>query len=69
MLRPIGIVGVIEPGADAAINAAPSGRIAVIATEGTVRGGAYVRAIHARSPKAIVTQQACPLFVALAKKV
>ena len=68
MLRPIGIVGVIEPGADAAINAAPSGRIAVIATEGTVRGGAYVRAIHARSPKAIVTQQACPLFVALAEE-
>jgi len=59
---------VIEPGADAAINAAPSGRIAVIATEGTVRGGAYVRAIHARSPKAIVTQQACPLFVALAEE-
>ena len=67
-LKPIRVIGVIEPGAEAAVAAAPQGRIAVIATEGTVRGGAYVRAIHARSPKAIVTQQACPLFVALAEE-
>ena len=68
LLRPIPVVGVIEPGADAALNAAPSGRIAVIATEGTVKGGAYQRAIHARNPMAVVTQQACPLFVALAEE-
>jgi glutamate racemase len=67
-LKPTPIVGVIEPGADAAAKAAPLGRIAVIATEGTVKGGAYVRAIHARNPNAIVTQQACPLFVALAEE-
>jgi glutamate racemase len=42
--------------------------IAVIATEGTVRGGAYVRAIQARSPQMPVVQQACPLFVALAEE-
>jgi glutamate racemase len=68
LLRPIPILGVIEPGADAAVKAAPSGRIAVIATEGTVKGGAYERAIHARNPDAVVTQQACPLFVALAEE-
>jgi len=67
-LKPIPVIGVIEPGADAAVKAAPSGRIAVIATEGTVKGGAYVRAIHARSRLATVVQQACPLFVALAEE-
>ena len=67
-LKPIPVLGVIEPGADAAVKAAPSGRIAVIATEGTVNGGAYERAIHARNPAAVVTQQACPLFVALAEE-
>jgi glutamate racemase len=67
-LRPIHVLGVIEPGADEAVKAAPSGCIAVIATEGTVKGRAYERAIHARNPNAIVTQQACPLFVALAEE-
>jgi glutamate racemase len=68
VLKPVPVLGVIEPGADAAVKAAPSGRIAVIATEGTVKGGAYQRAIHAHNPVAIVTQQACPLFVALAEE-
>jgi glutamate racemase len=67
-LKPIPVLGVIEPGADAAVKAAPSGRIAVIATEGTVKGGAYQRAIHARNRASVVTQQACPLFVALAEE-
>ena len=68
VLKPVPVLGVIEPGAEAAVKAAPSGRIAVIATEGTVKGGAYQRAIHARNPAAVVTQQACPLFVALAEE-
>ena len=67
-LSPIPVIGVIEPGAEAAVAAAPSGRIAVIATEGTVKGGAYQRAIHARNASASVTQQPCPLFVALAEE-
>lgn len=67
-LAPIPVIGVIEPGAEAAVAAAPHGRIAVIATEGTVKGGAYVRAVHARNANARVTQQACPLFVALAEE-
>jgi glutamate racemase len=67
-LAPTPVIGVIEPGAEAAVAAAPNGRIAVIATEGTVKGGAYQRAIHARAPGADVTQQACPLFVALAEE-
>ena len=67
-LAPMPVVGVIEPGAEAAIAAAGGGPIAVIGTEGTVKGGAYVRAIHARAPKAEVVQQACPLFVPLAEE-
>jgi len=67
-LAPLPVVGVIEPGAEAAVKAAPDGPIAVIATEGTVKGGAYVRAIQAVAPHMPVVQQACPLFVALAEE-
>jgi glutamate racemase len=67
-LAPLPVVGVIEPGAQAAVAAVPDGPIAVIATEGTVKGGAYVRAIQDRSPNMQVVQQACPLFVALAEE-
>ena len=66
-LSPLPVIGVIEPGAEAALAVSPEGPIAVIATEGTVKGGAYVRAIHARS-QAPVVQQACPLFVPMAEE-
>ncbi len=66
-LDPLPVIGVIEPGAAAALAAAPDGPIAVIATEGTVKGGAYVRAIQARKPTPVV-QQACPLFVPMAEE-
>lgn len=65
---PIPVIGVVEPGARAAVRATRTGSIAVIATEGTVRGGAYVRAIRAINPDAKVVQRACPLFVALAEE-
>src|SRR6185437_10557964 len=68
MLAPLPVVGVIEPGARAAVAAAPEGPIAVIATEGTVKGGAYVRAIQDIAPQMPVVQQACSLFVALAEE-
>ena len=62
------VIGVIEPGARAACDASASGRIAVLATEGTVKGGAYERAIRALRPDAHVTQVACQIFVALAEE-
>jgi len=65
---PMPVIGVIGPGADAAVRAAPEGPIAVIATEGTVKGGAYMRAIHARAPAVRVLRQPCPLFVPLAEE-
>jgi len=67
-LAPLPVVGVIAPGAAAAVAAAPGGPIAVIATEGTVKGGAYVRAIQALVPRMPVVSQAAPLFVALAEE-
>jgi glutamate racemase len=68
MFAPIPVIGVIAPGAEAAIAAAPQGPIAVIATEGTVKGGAYVRAIQEHAGDIPVIQQACSLFVAIAEE-
>lgn len=62
------VIGVIEPGAQAACAASASGHIAVIATEATVRGGAYPRAILERRPDATVEQVAAQLLVALAEE-
>jgi glutamate racemase len=62
------VLGVIEPGARAACEASHSGRIAVLATEGTVQGGAYPLAIQALRADANVTQVACQIFVALAEE-
>ena len=62
------VVGVIEPGARAACAASASGRIAVLATEGTVRGGAYQQAIKKLRPDSQVAAIACGLFVALAEE-
>jgi glutamate racemase len=62
------VVGVVEPGAAAAVRASVSGRIAVIGTESTIRGGAYTRAIAALRGDAVVSGRACPLFVALAEE-
>lgn len=65
---PVPVVGVLQPGAAAACRATRTGRIAVIATESTARGGAYQCAIHRALPAAVVTARACPLFVALAEE-
>lgn len=62
------VIGVLEPGAEAACEASKTGHVVVIATEGTVRGGAYERAIRALRPSARVDSLACPLFVALAEE-
>lgn len=62
------VIGVIEPGAAAACAASKSGHIAVIATEGTVRGGAYQEAILRLRGRARVIAQPAQLFVALAEE-
>jgi len=62
------IEGVVEPGARAAVAATHNGRIGVIGTNGTMRSGAYRRAILKLRPEAHVVQQACPLFVPLVEE-
>jgi glutamate racemase len=71
------VVGMIEPGARAVVKAAagesigaPSGasRVGVVATESTVRSGAYSKAIRELAPRLEVFERACPLFVALAEE-
>ena len=62
------LLGVIEPGAAAAVAATRSGKIAVIATEATVRGEAYQAAIHRLDGQARVDAIATTLFVALAEE-
>lgn len=62
------VIGVIEPGARAAVQAADAGVIGVIGTSGTIASGAYARAIWTLAPGATVVSQACPLFVPLVEE-
>jgi glutamate racemase len=62
------IIGVVEPGARAAVAATRNRGIGVIGTLGTVNSGAYERAIRALSPDARVVARACPLFVPLVEE-
>jgi glutamate racemase len=62
------VVGVIEPGARAAVAATRSGRIGVIGTAATIRSGAYERAITRLLPRARIRARPCPLFVSLAEE-
>ena len=57
------VIGVIEPGARAAIQATRSRRVGVLATQGTVDSGAYERAIHNLDAGVRVTQSAAGSFV------
>ncbi|GJM44011.1 MAG: glutamate racemase [Gemmatimonadota bacterium] len=62
------VVGVVRPGAEAAVRESVTGRIAVISTESTAQHGAYDREIRARRPDAQVASRGCSLFVALAEE-
>lgn len=65
---PVPVMGVVQPGARAALAATRSGVVGVVGTVGTVRSGAYERAIHALSPATRVLSRACPLFVPLVEE-
>jgi glutamate racemase len=64
----VDVIGVIEPGAQAAVRATKSKRVGVIGTEATVNSGAYTKAIHLIDSSVEVIARACPLFVALAEE-
>jgi glutamate racemase len=59
------VIGVIEPGASAAVAATKSGHVGVIGTRATVQSKAYEKAIHAIDSAIKVRVQACPLLVPL----
>lgn len=65
---PVPVIGVIGPGAKAAVAATRGGPVGVIGTAGTIASGAYARAIHALAPDLEVEQRACPLFVPLVEE-
>src|SRR5690606_10434790 len=65
---PVPVIGVIEPGARAAVAATRGGPVGVIGTAGTIASKAYPRAIHALAPGLRVEQAACPLFVPLVEE-
>jgi glutamate racemase len=62
------IVGVIAPGARAAVERTRSGRVGVIGTEATIASGAYTNALRALRPGLEVYTRACPLLVPLAEE-
>ncbi len=62
------IVGMIEPGAQAACTVSKNGHIAVIATEGTVKAQGYQKAIQQIREPVKVVAQGCSLFVSLAEE-
>ncbi|SES98773.1 glutamate racemase [Paenibacillus sp. NFR01] len=59
----IPVIGVIHPGARAAISATKTGRVGVIGTIGTINSGAYTAALKQLSPFVEVVSQACPALV------
>ncbi len=65
---PLPVLGVIEPGARAALAASRNGRVGIIGTEGTVRSRAYEDAIQRLDPSVKTFARPCPLFVPLAEE-
>jgi glutamate racemase len=64
----IPIIGMIEPGSSAAVNASKNGRIGVIGTRATISNQAYSKEIKRISGEIEVFEKACPLFVPLAEE-
>lgn len=62
------VIGVVEPGAQAAFLAASGGAVGVIGTQGTIASGAYEKALRTYSPSMRVVSRTCPLFVPLAEE-
>ncbi|MDP6436896.1 MAG: glutamate racemase [Gammaproteobacteria bacterium] len=67
-LAPVPVIGVVQPGAAAAVNRSSSQRHLVLATESTTSQLAYTRAILQLDPDAVIEELPCSLFVALAEE-
>ena len=62
------VLGVIRPGALAAVRATRSKRVGVIGTSATIKSGAYAAAIKRIDPEVQVVSASCPLFVPLVEE-
>ncbi|MCP3999752.1 MAG: glutamate racemase [Gammaproteobacteria bacterium] len=67
-LAPLPVIGVVEPGAIAAVECSKSQHLLVLATEATTSQLAYTRAILRLNPDAVIEEMPCSLFVALAEE-
>jgi len=65
---PLPVIGVLDPGARAAIAATTTRKVGVIGTEATISSGAYEKALKRLAPDVEVHSLACPLFVPLAEE-
>jgi glutamate racemase len=65
---PLPVIGVLEPGAKAAVAATKTRKVGVIGTEATIMSGAYEKAIKKLAREVEVHSLACPLFVSLAEE-
>jgi glutamate racemase len=65
---PLPVIGVVEPGATAAVERSRKGHVAVIATEATIGRGAYQEALQRLRPGMRVTPKPCSLLVSLAEE-
>lgn len=62
------VIGVVEPGVQAALKHRSEGRIGLLATAGTVASRAYEHALQRLNPDVSMTSVAAPLFVALVEE-
>ena len=62
------VVGVVEPGARAALEITETMKIGVIGTRGTIASGEYRHTLEKLAPEVQVFSKACPLFVPLAEE-
>jgi glutamate racemase len=62
----VGVIGVVDPGAEAASKASKNRNVVVVGTDATVASHAYRRALNAR--QIAVIEKACPLFVPLVEE-
>ena len=68
MLPDMPVVGVVAPGARAAVIATKNQRIAVLATETTIASNAYQQDIRVQLPNVVLRARACSVLVALAEE-
>lgn len=64
----IPILGVVIPGARAAVEATQNAKVGVVGTDATVQSGMYTKIIRGMNPDIEVIEKACPLFVPLVEE-